>query len=290
MFESFYFFRRHSDTTNAMSADNKDGSENVQSIQVVDIQEEKPTSTLTLSSAGVPKEVPTVSTLLQRKKYSADSAPQTAPATFVNPESNPVTQTRERSKSTLSSTRAQNATGKHPPAFKHRLQLEVLNLDMLRKSLKKHRKSANMKKLDLLGYLATVFTEISYFEFSSKPAPELAGVLGFGNPQLASMVRGVQISSSQAPTLFQALQSGLVSLSPGAALGASINQLQAVGFKHSGCVGICPVMKQKKLLGLIPLSKKKELVGVWICTNIDMKQWGEADRLQFSKILENIVL
>lgn len=139
-----------------------------------------------------------------------------------------------------------------PPAFNGTLILERLDLKAFQKMLKKHKKSPDMKKLDCLGYFSGGFAEIAYFEVTQPGS--LAGVLGFGNPQLVSAIRGRVITAQLLPTIFEVLSIGEVFVGPSEGLRPEdLAGFVEMGFQATGFVGAFPMMR------------KKAVAGLWLC-------------------------
>jgi hypothetical protein len=140
-----------------------------------------------------------------------------------------------------------------PPRFTGTLILQPLDLKAFQKSLKRHKKSANMKKLDCLGFFSTRFTEMAYFEVAQPGA--LRGVLGFGNPGLVSTIREHAITPDVLPSIFEVLAQGEIFVGQVASLRAEDQAgLASLGFQSTDNIGAFPV------------TYKKAVTGLWICT------------------------
>lgn len=284
------------------------GNENIkdrEASQVFNLKEENSSVDITSTSSAI-KEIPTVSTLLQRKKYSNPSESELnvvleQPATF-HMESEVVDHPKEISQSGLMNATPSLVTPsipsqparptnqkstksirlQQPPIFKKTLLLERLSIDLLAKRLRRNRKKSQILKLDILGYFSTLFSEVTYFEFSSQ---QMAGVLGYGSAELVAMTRGVIVNSTQAPSLTTMISSGRSFVGPMNSLREEdLRQLRALGFKGNVTLGVFPVCTRKMLFGFIPLNKKVEVQGAWICAcdnalNIDEKSKSKLRRL-----------
>ncbi|GEM_PF-1695445 len=278
--------------------------------QVFNLKEENSSVDITASVSGVVREIPTVSTLLQRKKYTASGAEGSEPNVVLEDSTNApnavgnngpsmfhmeseAVERKESSQPSISKltpslatpspqtaaipaarpmTGSSSASGtrstsslklKQPPLFKKKLHLEKITLSQLPKHLRRARRSSNANKLSLLSFLAGYFSEITYFALTAEG--QVTGQLGYGSPELVAMTRGVVLSSTQMPGLFQIIQGGNCFVGPSSGLrDEDLRQLRATGFKSQGFVGIFPVTKRKKILGLIPHGPVKVL-GVWLC-------------------------
>jgi hypothetical protein len=140
-----------------------------------------------------------------------------------------------------------------PPVFRGTLMLEKLELKAFQKMLGKHKKNANLKKLDCLGYFSTRFAEIAYFEVTQPGS--LQGVLGFGNPRLVGDIRGAAATPQLLPSLFEVLAQGEIFVGAVESLREEDRAgLLALGFSVADIVGA------------FPMTQKKAVTGLWLCT------------------------
>jgi hypothetical protein len=140
-----------------------------------------------------------------------------------------------------------------PPVFRGTLMLEKLELKAFQKMLGKHKKNANLKKLDCLGYFACRFAEIAYFEVTQPGS--LQGVLGFGNPRLVGDIRSAAATPQLLPSLFEVLAQGEIFV--GAV--ESLREEDRAGLLSLG-------FSVADIVGAFPMTQKKAVTGLWLCT------------------------
>lgn len=164
-----------------------------------------------------------------------------------------------------------------PPPFRGQLVLEKLDLKGLLKMLSKHKKSSSMKKLDCLGYLATRFEFMAYFD-TGEPG-KLIGLLGFGTEALVTGIPSREVSAALLPGIFESLVQGESYCGPASGLKSEDRPgLQALGFPTSECVGVFPV------------KHKKVQLGVWICTATQVSQIPEKELKDLKKAFSDLAL
>lgn len=197
------------------------------------------------------QEMPTVSTLLRRKRLAVKSAGSISATSPVAKE--PKTQRPNEEKKLVG-----------PPKFCKELALEKLDLKLLQKKIRQHRRSLDLKKLDCLGYFSSRFNEMAFFEMTDENV--LQGVLGFGNPQLVSEITNKMFSVEVLPGVFDLLSQSEAYV--GAVEGLrDENQsgLTQVGFQVTAGIAVIPVVL------------KKAIVGVWICTASQVQEMASQE-------------
>lgn len=220
-------------------------------------------------AAGVneqsPEEMPGVTKLLNRKKLSleAGSANSAAPTqsesgtlqgpprapqlAIVSSEPKIVTEFKD-----ISQPKAVNHKSGLPPVFQGELVLECQDLKSLQKSIKRHKNSTKLKKLDCMEYFSGWFSEITYFEVSEQGV--LSGILGWGNNTLVTQTATRKLTQELLPSIFEVLLTGEV-------FAGSIESLRTEdkqGFEQLGFTGY-------DYVGAFPIQFKKAVTGLWLC-------------------------
>ncbi|MBI3557327.1 MAG: hypothetical protein HY074_13770 [Deltaproteobacteria bacterium] len=164
-----------------------------------------------------------------------------------------------------------------PPLFSKTLILEKLDFKGFQKAIGKHKKSTNFKKLDCLGYLGSRFTEITYFEVSEAGA--LQGVLGFGSQQLVVQTKSKTVTAEVLPGIFEAISQGEIFVGPAEMLRPEDQS----GFATLG-------FAQTVFIGAFPMMYKKAVTGVWICASPVAQDIPQKEITSLKKFLSSFAL
>ncbi len=226
---------------------------------------------------GFAQEMPTVTTLLQRKKLS--TAVSQSPVETTQPielserrrstkmiQVEPVAEATEspttdpRPKPISSGvTLSQISVRKRgePPPFRKTLSVESLTLKELKRRISKQKKFIELRKLHCLGYFASMFDEIAYFSLSSEPqvsGTSAQGRLAFGNPNLVSGIRLCGISEQLCPSIVDLMHAG----APFCGAAESLREEDTSSLAGMGFTKLAG-------LGIFPVHVKGALKGVWVC-------------------------
>ncbi|MGE4233148.1 MAG: hypothetical protein AB7F43_07450 [Bacteriovoracia bacterium] len=234
------------------------------------------------------KEMPTVTTLLNRKKADSTST-ATAATQDISQEPtritsfNPVKEPSNSSPFPTQSTKPSAATKPKIPEFAGTLILEKIEIKALPKALKSHKKSLNNRKLDCLGYFSTHFTEIALL-LTSEPPGNLLGQIGFGNTNLVTQIKNQKLDSTTVPTIFELLEKKEFFF-------GQLSQLKSKDQASLLNLGFVQKNKALPLTVLIaPTYFKKKPVGVWVCAINNNSQLSEKERKELKKILSDLNL
>ncbi len=241
------------------------------------------------------QEMPTVTTLLQRKKLTLGAEPQIKPSTRRSNQTQlhrnlslvpptpvvtkdpiiPVVHIPPVLSTPLSIPTLGTTT---PPQFRGTLAVDALDLKSFEKNLKKlHFNSSNLIKLDCLGYFSTHFEEISYFSGVSNDT--LQGRLGFGNPTLVSEIANSMIDQATFPSILEATKKQTAFCGSFENLSnQEKNTFQNIGFQKHITIGIFPVYF------------KKQLQGVWICSSSQHFEFPKKELKVIQKLFLNLKL
>lgn len=269
---------------------------------------------------GFENEMPTVTTLLRRKKFGAAKAtevspsevsaePQTSaePPVAIESQNNAapeiqggaqgidpqvsesdvpaITPSRRRGarvvvaeESVPNFSAAQPAfpvAADGPPPFRGQLAIDALDMKAFERALRKHGKSVNMKRLDVLGYFSSRFSEIAYFEVVQPGM--LGGILGFGNSSLVSGIIDQSITAELLPSVFEMISQGEVFCGAIESLRAEDqNGLSTLGFTTTSSLGVFTVVD------------KKTVIGVWLCTSLSSVDVPQKEQKRLKGLLPGV--
>lgn len=252
----------------------------------------RPTGELT--NSGVVEDVPTISTLLQRKKLTVSQAkdlpvaPPELPSRSLNMTVKaPVT----ASKSSPGVSKPHKEMPVQPishraessPIFKKKLVLDALDLKTLKRFLKRDKKNDALKKLHVFGFFSTLFSEIAYFDLDAT-SQEFFGVMGYGSPLLAADARALKFDISNAPSIFGIVANGKPFCgNPNALRSEDVMLLKTFGFHSAQSLALFPVMK-KRLFG------KVKVQGVILATSGSSIDIDAKEMKQIALALQNLDL
>ncbi len=212
-------------------------------------------------TGSVAKEMPTVSTLLRRKKLTVISGSQSKESIPPEPQSTKVMENPnqdielELEKNTSEEIETNQPislfsqdqqllenhmiSNSEPPPFKKVLVVEKMNLKQFQKSLNTP-KNKNFILLDVIGMLSEYFDEFSLFE-SSKGLAMYSGRIGFGNASLSSNIRNIILGKENASSIINlaALEKPIQMLVDDSNL-EMIEFFKLVGFHKSGHFVLIP--------------------------------------------------
>jgi hypothetical protein len=233
---------------------------------------------------GGTQEVPTVTTLLKRKKLGTNTlntieAPP-VPSQTIELDIQNQSKVTEITKSlkyqiTEQQTRTNPKVRKpgEPPQFVKNLIFEKQDLNSLKKNLKNYSKSSDLKKLFYLGFFANYFNEVAYYQYDISNS--FRGRFGYGNLQLIALTQNNFINSFNADHILQIINNGVPYIGPGLALPEKcIESLQKLSFHKNHFIGIFPVLQKKKV------------VGVWLCTSNQDVTLSQKDLKNLTKLME----
>ena len=222
------------------------------------------------------KEMPTVSTLLARKRLAVKSAAPNVASKAAQTPLPPVSSAPVPAAKRAAQPFVQKKLSE-PPKFCKSLVLEKLDLKTFQKKLRLHSRSTDMKKLVCLGYFASRFSEIAYFEMTEEKM--LQGVLGFGNAKLVSEIQKIMVSASVLPGVFDLLTQSEAYVGAIEGLRHENKQpLEQIGFQQTSGVAIFPVVM------------KKAIVGVWICTAAQVETIAPQEMKSVKALLADTVV
>lgn len=185
------------------------------------------------------QEMPTVTTLLKRKKLTTVQGGAEQPAMPTPPKT-------EGTKSNLK-------VAGNPPVFKGKLHVEKTDLKTFEKQLSKHKKYPDLKKLDCIGFLSSFFDEVAFYTTSMQG---FKGVLGFGTTLLVTKTAANSFTAQSLPIGAHMASSGDCYAGPIVGLPQpDQNGFKALGFQATNSVGVFPIMQ------------KKVCAGVWVCAS-----------------------
>lgn len=244
------------------------------------------------------QEMPTVTTLLKRKKLAAvqataqpaEAAPpaiemQTMPSIHMEiPQAHapahaptPVPPARTPIRLPEKTNSGLKREPGMPPSFKAKLFVEALDLKKFDKNLSKHKKSVDMKKLDCLGFFSSYFEESAYYSVTQPGT--FKGVLGYGATILVTNTKLQTVNGTSLPGILQIVGAGDPYV--GSVMGLKPDDQQALnklGFNALITVGVFPVVY------------KKQIIGMWICCGNRPVSFDAKQIKAIKKIFSSLVL
>ncbi len=267
---------------------------------------------------GSEQEVPTITSLLQRKKIPvgtstmsnspvSDPAPVSMPPTPKNDstqliasqtseqntgQTSVVTSRRRRGlqvipggsstgTQTNPSTNSGSSKSTTPPPFMAPVVVEALDLKSFDKKLSKHKKLPNLKKLDCLGYFSTRFKEITYFE---NPNPQSDDVVNLLKGVLGFGSTGLVLNAKNQKIEMQFIPGVFEILGAKESFVGNVENLKA---KDKAALMTLGFM-QTSFVGIFTVVYKKKIQGVWIATSSKPVEMDAKELKKLKKILNDL--